>query len=70
MSQEQILNLKIKYWVIKELYLSPHMRLLNKLTKEKFDFRFLKARKYKELTNLEEFTAYFIKCLQNELEAA
>ena len=70
MNEEQILDCKIKYYVIKEIYNSPHKSLLNKISKDKFAFRFLKAKKYKDYTDLEEFTAYMIKCLQNELEAA
>lgn len=68
MSREQILNYKIQYWVIKEIYNSPHVALLNKITKDKFKFRFLKAKKYIDVNDLEDFTAYFIRCLQNELE--
>lgn len=70
MSEDRILDFKIQYWVIKEIYNSPHKALLSKITKNKFEFRFLKAKKYKDFTNLDDFTAYFIKCLQNELEAA
>lgn len=70
MSDEQILDLKIMYWVIKEIYLSPHSCLISRMNKTKFKFRFLKAKKYKSYSKIEEFTAYFIKCLQNELETA
>lgn len=70
MSDEQILDCKIKYWVVKEMYSSPHTAILSKINKDKFNFRFLKTKKYKDFSDLEDFTAYFIKCLQNELEAA
>lgn len=68
MNEEQILDYKIKYWVVKEIYTSPHKALLSKIDKNKFTFRFLKTKKYKDYSDLEDFTAYFIKCLQNELE--
>lgn len=68
--ENQILDWKIMYWVVKEIYCSPHTCLLSKISKDKFRFRFLKAKKYKDYSDLEDFTAYFIKCLQNELEVA
>ena len=68
--ETQIIDWKIMYWVVKEIYLSPHSCLLSKISKEKFNFRFMKTKKYKDYSDLEDFTAYFIKCLQNELEVA
>lgn len=68
MSPEQQLDLKMQYWVIKEIYNSPHKALLSKLNRNNFLFRFLKVKRYKDYTDLEDFTAYFIKCLQNYLE--
>lgn len=68
--EAKVLDWKITYWVVKEIYLSPHASLLSKISKDKFNFRFLKAKKYKDYSNLEDFTAYFIKCLQNDLEVA
>ena len=68
LNDDQILEYKIKYWAVKEIYISPHKALLNEIDKDKFLFRFLKARKYKDISDLEDFTAYFIKCLQNQLE--
>lgn len=68
LSDEQLLEYKIKYWAIKEIYISPHKALLKQIDKDKFMFRFLKTKKYKDYTDLQDFTAYFIKCLQNQIE--
>lgn len=69
-SEEKILEYKILYWVIKEIYFSPQRILLNTLTREQLYFRYGKAKKYMDLTkcNIYEFLAYFITCMNEELE--
>lgn len=67
MSEEQLLELKIQYWVIKELYYSPYKICLNQLTRQRFMFRFLKSRKYVELQDTYKFLNYCIKSFQEDL---
>lgn len=65
----QILNkTKIKYWVIKELYMSSYKVYLNKITKEMLENKFLKTEKYIDARKIDDFISYYIKSLQNELE--
>lgn len=69
-SENQILEYKLQYWTIKELYFSPHRVFLNELTEKQFIYRFHKAKKYMDYTqgSIYEFIAYFIHCIQEELE--
>lgn len=69
MSEEQLLELKIQYWVIKELYYSPYKICLNNLNRQRFMFRFLKARKYVKLQDTYKFLNYCIKSFQEDLYA-
>lgn len=69
MTEEKVLDLKIMYWAIKELYESPHKALLHKINEDNFKLRFLKAKKYMDYSNIENFIKYFMTCLQNELVA-
>lgn len=66
MTENEQLELKLKYWSIKEIYFSPYRVFLNNLTCERFTFRFLKAKKYCGLDNLYKFLNYFIKCVQED----
>ena len=68
MQNEQILELKIQYWVIKELYLSPYKIYLKDLTRERFLFRFLKSKKYVPVSDIYRFLNYFIKSMQEDLK--
>ena len=64
-------DLKLQYWTIKELYLSPYKLYLDKLTNKKFMFRYLKTKQYMECDSEEkigDFIAYFIKSLREDLE--
>lgn len=67
MTEEQLLELKIQYWVIKELYFSPYKICLNGLTRERFMFRFLKTKKYVEIQDTYKFLNYCIKSMQEDL---
>lgn len=67
MSEDRILDFKIQYWIIKDLYRSSYRTLLNYISKETFKFRFAKAKENKDYSNIKEFIAYSIKCMQNEL---
>lgn len=69
MTEEQLLELKIQYWVIKELYFSPYKICLNYLTRQRFMFRFLKARKYVQIQDTYKFLNYCIKSFQEDLYA-
>ena len=62
-----LLELKIKYYAIKELYCSPYKVYLNDLTFDKLNLRFLKTKKYVNIENITHFINYFIKSLQEEL---
>lgn len=67
MSEQEILDLKVQYWVIKEIYFSPYKVFLNQLTRERLNFRFLKTKKYVDMnTNMNKFLNYFIKSLQED----
>ena len=72
--EEKILELKLQYWAITELYLSPYKVYINKLNRVNFLFRFLKVKKYidyKNISNDEElkhFMGYFIKSIREELK--
>lgn len=72
MSEEKINDLKVQYWAITEIYLSPYKIYLNNIKNEKFLFRFLKAKKYVDYMESEQelnhFMRYFIKSLQGELD--
>ena len=67
----KLLEIKIFYWAIKEIYFSAYRVYLNKLTYNNLCLRFLKAKEYvatEEGIDLERMIAYFIKCLQTELK--
>ena len=67
----KLIETKIFYWAIKELYFSSYRALLNKLTYNNLCLRFLKSKEYVASENgidLERVIAYFIKCLQTELK--
>lgn len=71
--EDKLLELKIQYWVIMEIYLSPYKVYFNKLTREDFIFKFLKVKEYVDYTSgsendLQHFVGYFIKSLRNKLE--
>ena len=71
MPQERVLDEKIMFWALKEIYLSPHRVYLNKLTREKFTLKYYKIKKYiteKPYYRLEEIINYFIVCLHEEME--
>lgn len=70
LSDKQLLEIKIQYWVVKELYLSSYVVYLNKLTPEKFWNKYLLTKEYIELTEetLTDFVNYFIKILRNEFD--
>lgn len=73
MTTEHLTDIKLQYWTIKELYFSPYKIYLNELTKTKFLFKYLQAKKYMTI-DLEdedvitEFMCYFIKILQTEFK--
>ena len=68
--EEKILEYKLLYWAIKEIYYSPQKILLNSLTREQLYFRYYKSKKYMDLNkcSIYEFAAYFITCLDEEME--
>lgn len=70
LKDEQLLEIKIQYWTIKELYLSSYVVYLNQLTPTKFLNKFLLAKEYIQLTKdtLTDFVNYFIKILRNEFD--
>ena len=46
MPAERVLDEKIMFWAIKEIYLSPHKIYLNTLTRDKFILKYYKTKKY------------------------
>lgn len=71
MPAERVLDEKIMFWAIKEIYLSPHKIYLNTLTRDKFILKYYKTKKYiteKENYKIKEIIDYFIVCLHDEME--
>lgn len=70
LKDDQILEIKVQYWTIKELYLSSYVVYLNQLTPTKFLNKFLLAKEYIQLNKdtLTDFVNYFIKILRNEFD--
>ncbi len=67
MNDEEIFDLCLQYWAIKELYFSPYKVFLNKLKREQFIFRFYKSKSYvNPRDNTYHFLNYFIKSLQQD----
>lgn len=70
--EDFVMDTKIKYWVVKELYFSEYKVFLNDLTGKDFMFRYLKTKKYMEMAtksyDIEEFVSYFITCLHDEMK--
>ena len=62
-----LLELKIQYYAIKELYCSPYKIYLNNLSLNEFNLRFLKTKKYVDIDDISHFINYFIKSLQEIL---
>ena len=60
-----LLEYEIKYWILKELYLSEYKGKLNNITKDKFIEIFENCKKYKEIQDTEEFLKYAIKSYRN-----
>lgn len=67
MTEERQRDLIIQYYVIDEFSKSPYNFLLYKLNTENFNFRYKKAMKYVDKSDLERFVSYLIACLQEEL---
>lgn len=73
MTTERLTDIKLQYWAIKEIYFSPYKIYLDKLTKNKFVFKYLQSKQYMKI-NIEdediltEFMSYFIKILQIEFK--
>ena len=69
MTEEQIQDIKIQYWAIKELYKGPYKVFLKNLKREQFQFKYLQAKKYinQEKEFKEDIVKYFIKILQTDL---
>ena len=73
LTPERFLEVKIQYWAIMELYLSPYKIYLDKIKRDDFLFRFLKTKQYVDYStgtdeDLKHFMGYFIKSLQDELK--
>lgn len=67
MTEERQKDLLIQYYVIDEFSKSSYNFLLYKLNTENFNFRYKKAMKYVDKSDLERFVSYLIACLQEEL---
>lgn len=70
LDEQRILKAQIQYYVVKELYFSPYKVILEKLTKEEFNLKFLKTEKYVDLQNesINKFINYFTKTLKEKVD--
>ena len=71
MPEERVLDEKIMFWGLKEIYLSPHRVYLKDLKRDQFALKYYKTKKYimgKPNYRLEEVINYFIVCLREEME--
>ena len=71
LSEDKLLDLKLQYWAITELYVNPDKVYLSKLSNSNFMFKFLKAKKYKTIEKEEDlcsFVGYFITCLREVMQ--
>lgn len=71
MNEDTIFRYQILYWCVKEMYFSPYKELLNLLTKEEINNKYLKTEKYigpPREENIVKFINYFIVCLREKLD--
>lgn len=72
LTDEKLLEIKVQYWTIKEIYLSEYKVFLNEITRDDFMFRYLKTKKYMGMAtrgyDVEGFVSYFITCLHDEMK--
>lgn len=71
LDDEQLLDYKLQYYAVTQLFLSPYKIYLDNLNRSNFLFRFFKAKQYIKINtedDLEHFMNYFIKCLREEME--
>lgn len=68
--EQRQLEILVQYYVVKELYFSAYKVILEKLTKEEFMLKFLKAEQYVQLDkeNISLFINYFKKCLKEKVD--
>lgn len=69
--EDRLLELKIQYWSITQLYFSPYRIYLDNLNTKNFIFRFLKSKEYcnyNDEKDLSKFVGYFIKTLREEIK--
>lgn len=69
--EEKLIELKIQYWTITQLYCSPYRIYIDNLNIKNFNFRFLKTKEYcdyKDEKDLSKFVGYFIKSLREEIK--
>lgn len=71
MNEKTVFRYQVLYWCIKEMYFSPYKELLNSLTKEEINNKYLKTEKYvgpPGEENIVKFINYFIVCLREKLD--
>ncbi len=71
-TENKLIETKIFYWAIKEIYFSSYRIFLNKLTYNDLCLRFLKSKEYvsnEHGIDVERLIPYFIKCIQTELKS-
>lgn len=69
-SEQSLLQAKMFYWIIKEIYFRPSGRYLKNLTNNMLAYKYLKAKQYTnavEKFDIEKIIAYTIKSIENEL---
>lgn len=70
-TENKLMETKIFYWTIKELYFSAYRKSLNNLTYNGLCLRFLKSKEYvtsNDGVDIERLIPYFIKCIQAEIK--
>ncbi len=70
-TENKLIETKIFYWVIKEIYFSSYRIFLNNLTYNNLCLRFLKSKEYvsgEEGIDVERLIPYFIKCIQTDMK--
>lgn len=69
-TEQSLLQTKMFYWIIKELYFRPCKIYLKNLSNNMLAYKYLKAKQYTnsaENFDVEKIIGYTIRCIENEL---
>lgn len=70
-TEQKLIETKIYYWIIKEIFFSPYRMYLKNLGYNTLCLKFLKAKQYTQSDegyDIERLVSYTIKCLHEEFE--